>query len=92
MNDHGTQSTPQRRLVQASTWGNPRNNSTPRFNRLMLGWARRCNRVLVPIAFAGFLAIIALIVFLTFGTRFSHLYASDGTIFSCEIPLVNGTR
>jgi hypothetical protein len=81
-----------RRLAQASTWGNPRRTRTPRFERLMMEWAKACNAVLFGVAASGIVAIVILVLVLAFGTQFSRLYASDGSMFSCEIPLRQAAR
>ncbi|HEP6430557.1 hypothetical protein [Burkholderia arboris] len=78
--------------VQPTTWGNPRQNRTPRFNKQMLGFLRRLNKWLGPIAIFEFLIIVTLILTLAFGTQFARLFASDGSMYSCEIPLVAGQR
>ncbi|KVV07473.1 hypothetical protein [Burkholderia ubonensis] len=83
---------PRRTLVQPTTWGNPRQNRTPRFNKLMLSFLRRLNKWLAPIAIFEFVIIAALILTLSFGTQFARLFASDGSMYSCEIPLVAAQR
>ncbi|MBR8427259.1 hypothetical protein [Burkholderia cenocepacia] len=74
--------------IQPTTWGNPRVHRTPRFNQQMLGFLRRLNKWLGPLALLEFLIIVTLILMLAFGTQFARLFASDGSMYSCEIPLV----
>jgi hypothetical protein len=81
-----------RRVVQPSTWGEPRRNRTPLFNRLMLGWMIVVSKWFAIVAITEVAGIVLMILVLTFGTTFFHLFASDGSVFSCEVPLVQSSR
>ncbi|WP_241025632.1 hypothetical protein [Burkholderia sp. Tr-20390] len=58
----------------------------------MLAFLRRLNKWLAPVAILEFLIIVGLIMTLAFGTQFARLFASDGSMFSCEIPLAADQR
>ncbi|WP_199031658.1 hypothetical protein [Ralstonia sp. ASV6] len=79
-----------KRIAQPSTWGSPRTIRTPQFNKRMRAWLARLNKYLAFVVFAEVAVICALVLWLTFGITFYRVFATDGTMFSCELAPVRG--
>lgn len=74
---------------RTTTWGNPPTVRTPRFVRLFGLILRSANRILIGVAIFELLLIVGFTLYLTYGTTYSRIYASDGTAYSCEVHFLS---
>jgi hypothetical protein len=74
---------------RTTTWGNPATLRTPRFIRLFGRILWSANRILVGVTICELIVIVGLALYLTYGTTHSRIYASDGTVFSCEVHFLS---
>lgn len=81
-----------RRIVQPTTFGNPRPKKDRRFYRIAARWLSTLNAVLFPLVVASFLVFVALLVYAGLGIDHSQIFVSDGTVFSCQIDAVKLKR
>jgi hypothetical protein len=88
MSDIPAQPAVRRRRI--STWGQPRPSRRPDFAPFFEKVLRATNRILAGIAVTLALTCVGLTVYLGYGVTFTNLYASDGTIFSCQIDIKRG--
>jgi hypothetical protein len=73
------------RVRRTTTWGNPPALRTPRFVRLYGAALRGAKRILAGVIVIELVTLIGLSLYLTYGTTFSRVYASDGSDRSCEL-------
>ena len=88
MSDLPVQPPVRRRRI--STWGQPRPTRRTDFAPFFEKVLRITNRILASVVVALALACVGLTVYLGYGVTFTNLYASDGTIFSCQIDIKRG--
>lgn len=80
------------RWASHTSYGNPLQQSNPRFFAVGRRWLKHFNKVLTATVFVSAFAIVALLVYIGFGIQYSATYASDGTAFSCQLVSVQGRK
>jgi hypothetical protein len=77
------------RVQRTTTWGNPPTVRTPRFVRMFAGLLRLTKHIVVGFIIFEVALVVGLVLYLTYGTTFSRVYASDGSSRSCEIHFLS---
>lgn len=80
------------RFRRVSTWGNPVETRDPRFVKVFARLLQVVNRILVSVIGLLLAIAVGLLVYLAYGIVYTKLYATDGSIYSCEVPYVELKR
>ena len=80
------------RVRRTTTWGNPQSFHSPRFLRLFGALLRRAKQILAGLIVFELVILVGLVLYLTYGTTFSRIYASDGSDRSCELHFLSRVK
>ena len=75
-------------LIQSSSFGNPHRELNVRFYRSLSNFLSSLNAVLYPALIVSVLIALSLLIYAGIGIQHTERYVSDGTVFSCQVPVI----
>ncbi|MGE8449738.1 MAG: hypothetical protein ACN6OP_03750 [Pseudomonadales bacterium] len=76
----------------ATSWGHPRTERSPAFHRVVGRWFAHIATVCRYATYGLAAVALALTVYATLFVEHVQAFASDGTVFSCELPIIRASQ
>jgi hypothetical protein len=77
-------------IRQVTSFGNPRSTRDQRFYRIAAKWLASANYWLYVFGLSSAVLSLALTLYVGFGVHHANVFASDGTLFSCQLDSNKG--
>ncbi|WP_454727986.1 MULTISPECIES: hypothetical protein [Cupriavidus] len=81
---------PKERAAHATTWGQPRRERSPVFHRVIGRWFAVTGTACRYTAYGLAVSALLLLVYAGVFVERVRAHAADGTVFSCELPILRG--
>lgn len=79
-------------LRQPSSFGNPKPVKDRRFYKFAASILGSANKALFPLTVGSFILFLLLLIYAGIGIEHSLNFASDGSVFSCQIDSVKSLK